>query len=276
METGTTDRLPVRIDSPDDPRISDYRGIRERDLIGRKGRFVAEGKVVLNVLLNSLYETESVLILENRLPGLADILRRVPASVPIYVAPRAVLDSVAGFPVHRGILAIGRTGPGRGASDLLGVRAAPATVLALIGITNHDNMGSIFRNAAAFGAAAVLLDSTCCDPLYRKSIRVSVGAALKVPFARAGNYSDLLEVMTDAGYQSLALSPRADTMLTTLSHPGRLALLLGTEGDGLPPDLLDRVATARIAMSDSLDSLNVATAGAIALHHFYGKRECSA
>jgi tRNA G18 (ribose-2'-O)-methylase SpoU len=263
-------RLPVRIDNAQDPRLSPYRDIKERDLIGRQGRFIAEGKVVLNLLVESRFETESVLVLENRLPGLEGIVRRLPDAVPVYVASRDVLDAVAGFPVHRGVLAIGRRPRGDAASDLLAGCAAPATVLALVGISNHDNMGAIFRNAAAFGVAAVLLDSTCCDPLYRKSIRVSVGAVLKVPFARAGRHDDLLRLLQDGGWQPLALSPRAGFDIAALTHPGRMAILLGTEGEGLPADLLRKVRTARIAMAAGLDSLNVATAGAIALHHFYG------
>lgn len=253
----------------DDPRIAAYRNIRERDLAGRAGRFVAEGKVVLKVLLESRFETESFLILENRLQGLMPILRQAQADVPIYVANRGVLDAVAGFPVHRGILAIGKRCDNLNAGELLACCSGRATVVALIGISNHDNMGAVFRNAAAFNAAAVLLDSTCCDPLYRKAIRVSVGAALKVPFAWVEDHHHMMSVLRETQFEPLALTPGAKTDLSDMPHPRRLALMLGTEGTGLPQDVLDQVSTAGIAMSSELDSLNVATAGAIALHHFY-------
>lgn len=263
---------PVRtetIHDPDDPRIAAYRHVRERDLAGRAGRFIAEGKVVLKVLLESRFETESILVLENRMAGLLPVLQAAPATVPIYVARREVMDAVAGFPIHRGILAIGKRQDDRCAEDLLGGLGDRATVIALIGISNHDNMGAIFRNAAAFDASAVLMDSTCCDPLYRKAIRVSVGAALNVPFARVDDHLRMLALLEQMRFEPFALTPGSDTGLTDLTHPGRLALLLGTEGPGLPQSVIDRCRTVRIEMSSGLDSLNVATAGAIALHHFH-------
>ncbi len=224
---------------------------------------------MLNVLLESRFETESVLVLENRLPGLLPLLQTAPSAVPVYVAHRDVMDAVAGFPIHRGILAIGKRQNDRHAEDLLGQLGDHATVIALIGISNHDNIGAISRNAAAFEASAILMDSTCCDPLYRKAIRVSVGAVLKVPFARVDSHQQMMTLLGETGFKMLALTPGANADVTELPHPGRLAVMLGTEGTGLPPDVLERAETARIAMSADLDSLNVATAGAIALHHFY-------
>ena len=174
----------IAIDDADDPRIAAYRDIRERDLVGRQGRFVAEGKVVLDVLFSAgRFEAELALILDSRLAGMAATLAKAPAGMPVYVASRPVMDAVAGFPMHRGVLAIGRRRDDETPRSPACRPAARALVIALVGISNHDNMGAIFRNAAAFGADAVLLDETCCDPLYRKAIRVSVGAALKVPFA---------------------------------------------------------------------------------------------
>ena len=128
-------------------------------------------------------------------------------------------------------------------------------------------MGGIFRNAAAFGADAVLLDETCCDPLYRKAIRVSVGASLIVPFARVRGPSRLLDVLVEAGFEPIALSPRGAEPISALRRPDRAALLLGTEGPGLPGEILDRTRTVRIPMAADFDSLNVATASGIALHH---------
>jgi tRNA G18 (ribose-2'-O)-methylase SpoU len=147
-----------------------------------------------------------------------------------------------------------------------------ALVVVLIGLSNHDNVGAIFRNAAAFGADAMLLDETCCDPLYRKAIRVSVGAALKVPFAIGDDATSIVALLDRAGFGQVALSPSGATNIRDASRPDRLALYLGTEGDGLPDDLLSRLQTVHIGMADSFDSLNVAAASAIALHHFSGAK----
>jgi tRNA G18 (ribose-2'-O)-methylase SpoU len=259
----------IRIDDPADPRVAPYLSIRERDLAGRQGRFIAEGKVVLNVLFSAArFATESALVLENRLPGLADTLRLAPASVPVFVAPQAVMDAVAGFHIHRGILAVGRKRDADDPEALVASLPERALVVVLIGLSNHDNVGAIFRNAAAFGADAVLLDQTCCDPLYRKAIRVSVGAALKVPFAVASDAGSIVELLDTAGFNQLALSPSGAADIRDAPRPDRLALYLGTEGDGLPESLMSRLQTARIGIAKGFDSLNVAAASAIALHHF--------
>lgn len=261
----------IRIDDADDPRLAPYRHIRERDLVGRQGRFVAEGKVVLRVLLSaSRFAAESVLVLENRLDGIAALLEKAPDGVPVYVASAAVMDAVAGFHVHRGVLAIGRRRAEPSHAELLAALPQRALVVCLVGISNHDNMGAIFRNAAAFGAHAVLLDATCCDPLYRKAIRVSVGAALKVPFARGGSGADLADELERRDFAMLALSPRGACEIGQVAPSPRMALFLGTEGDGLPETLLARMPTARIAMVEGFDSLNVAAASAIALHRLSG------
>jgi tRNA G18 (ribose-2'-O)-methylase SpoU len=260
---------PIRIDDPLDPRVAAYLDIRERDLAGRQGRFVAEGKVVLDMLLSaSRFSAESVLVLENRLPGLQDILRKAPADLPVYVAGSAVMDGIAGFHMHRGILAIGRKGDAPPAETLLHTLPADALVVVLVGIANHDNVGSIFRNAAAFGADAVLLDETCCDPLYRKAIRVSVGATLKVPFAFFADTAGFTATLARRDFAQFALSPRGRTDIREARKAKRLALYLGTEGEGLPDALLTCLQTVRIDMSPGFDSLNVAAASAIALHHF--------
>jgi len=257
------------IDDPADERIAAYRNIREKDVVGRQGCFVAEGKVVLNLLLSAArFRAESVLVLENRLAGLHDLLAKCPRGTPIYVAGAAVMDAVAGYPVHRGILAIGRRTVDLSVSDILARLGPRALLVTLCGIANHDNIGSIFRNAAAFGADAVLLDQTCCDPLYRKAIRVSVGAALKVPFARGGTISDLLHELETADIDIVALSPAGRTDIRIAARAKRLSLLLGSEGDGLPRAILDRLQTVRIPIASDFDSLNVATASGIALAHF--------
>ncbi|UVC17653.1 TrmH family RNA methyltransferase [Mesorhizobium onobrychidis] len=260
---------PIRIEDPQDPRVAAYLDIRERDLAGRQGRFVAEGKVVLEMLLAAKrFSAESVLVLENRLAGLDGTLRKAPADLPVYVTASEVMDRIAGFHMHRGILAIGRKGAAQPAEALLDTLPARALIVVLLGIANHDNMGSIFRNAAAFGADAVFLDATCCDPLYRKAIRVSVGAALKVPFASFTETIGFTAALDRLGFGQFALSPRGQTGIRDAKRTERLALYLGTEGEGLPESLLARLRTVRIDMAEGFDSLNVAAASAIALHYF--------
>jgi tRNA G18 (ribose-2'-O)-methylase SpoU len=139
----------------------------------------------------------------------------------------------------------------------------------LVGLANHDNVGAIFRNAAAFGADAVLLDGTSCDPLYRKAIRVSVGAALKVPFVRGGDAAQIFEAVRRHGFEPVALSPAGAEDIRSIGRAQRVALVLGTEGPGLPAALLGSLRTARIAMAPGFDSLNVAAASAIALHEMF-------
>ncbi len=260
----------IQIDDPGDPRIAAYRDIRERDLVGREGRFVAEGKVVLAALFSGRrFEAESVLVLENRLEGLADTLAAAPEGLPIYVASAAVMDAVAGFPMHRGILAVGRRRAPESLEGLLESLPPRAMVVVLVGLANHDNVGAIFRNAAAFGANAVLLDRTSCDPLYRKAIRVSVGAVLKVPFVRGGEAAHIFEAVRRYGFEPVALSPAGAEDIRSIGRPQRVALVLGTEGPGLPAALLASLRTVRIAMAPGFDSLNVAAASAIALHEMF-------
>lgn len=259
----------ISIDDPADPRVASYLSIRERDLVGRTGRFIAEGKVVLNVLFAAgRFEAESVLVLENRLQGLADTLRLAPPSMPVYVAPQAVLDAIAGFHIHRGILAVGRKRAADEPQALVASLPRRALVVVLVGLSNHDNVGAIFRNAAAFGANTVLLDAGCCDPLYRKSIRVSVGAALKVPFAIAPDAGTIAALLDREGFEQIALSPGGTADIRDAARPDRVAIYLGTEGEGLPESLMSRLRTMRIGMAPGFDSLNVAAASAIALHHF--------
>ena len=262
---------PIRIDNPADPRIAAYRDVRERDLVGREGLFIAEGEVVVRVLAGGTpHVPVSLLVAEKRLGGLASLIEALPADVPVYAASQEVMDGIAGFPMHRGILALGRRAPAAGAEALLAVAPARALVVVLFGVANHDNMGGIFRNAAAFGVDAVILDSDCCDPLYRKAIRVSVGAALTVPFARLERGEDALALLARLGFEALALSPAGTTPLAELRRAERMAVLLGSEGPGLPADVLAKARTVRIPMAGRLDSLNVATASGIVLHHLAG------
>ena len=256
----------IPIDDPADPRIEPFVKVRERDLVGRQERFIAEGEVVLAAAAERGV-IEAVLIDRKRADGLSPILQRLGPATPVYVAAQAVLDAVVGFHIHRGVLAIGLRPPEPDPAILLRGLPATSTVLALFGIGNHDNMGGLFRNAAAFGAGAVLLAEDCCDPLYRKAIRVSVGATLTTPFARFAPQSDPISVLEAAGFEPLALSPAGAERLIDLAPPRRAAVLLGSEGPGLSPALMARARTLAIPMSPGWDSLNVAVAGGIVLHH---------
>jgi tRNA G18 (ribose-2'-O)-methylase SpoU len=258
----------IPISDAADPRLAPYLQVRERDLVGRRGEFIAEGEVVIRVLLggDARCRASSLLVAQKRLARLEPLIEGLEA--PVYVAGQAVMDAVVGFHIHRGLLAHGLCPPDPGAEALLASLPRRAMVVALFGVSNHDNMGGVFRNAAAFGADAVLIDGACCDPFYRKAIRVSVGATLKVPFARLGAHDHALALLERAGFEAVALSPGAAAQLSDVARPDRVALLLGAEGPGLPADVLDRARPVGIAMAPGWDSLNVAAASAVVLHHF--------
>jgi tRNA G18 (ribose-2'-O)-methylase SpoU len=220
------------------------------------------------------FRVRSLLVEQRRGDALADVIEALGEEVSAYVVPQAVMDGVVGFAIHRGILALGERGVPLDAAAVLaapgGVGRGARLAVGLVGLTNHDNVGSVFRNAAAFGARGVLLDPATCDPLYRKSIRVSVGAAVVMPFARCASPDAMLDTIADAGWETLALSARGDETLDAVvtgpsSAQGRV-LLLGTEGDGLPEAILSRARRVRIDMAPTLDSLNVAVASGIALY----------
>ena len=260
--------------------------IRERELTrGHGARFIVEGKVTLETLLRrSNFKPESLFLAESRIKPLSGLLEHVPDGVPVYIAPQSIMDEVAGFHIHRGILACGWKGQQRSPSELLrdiehgisgGTRASAAdtlinaseqTLLCLMELSNHDNVGACFRNAAAFGADGIILDEASCDPLYRKSIRVSAGTALTVPFAHGGTGPGIFTTLDIQGFDIWCLTPRADAApISSLKRPKKLALVLGAEGYGLPADLLARGTQVRIPMTDGFDSINFATAGAIAM-----------
>ena len=243
-----------------------YSRIRERDLIGRDGLFVAEGKIVLSMLAQSSdYELQSVLLLESRLQPNADLLNSIADDIPVYSVKQQVLDSIAGFHVHRGVLAIGRKTRTLSLADMLASNAEDSLIVVMSGISNHDNVGSIFRNAAAFSANGVILDDQCCDPLYRKAVRVSVGGVLTVPWTKDRAIHSIIGALNANNYAIAALSPSGKRLVQDLPAKGKRALLLGSEGHGLPSALLARLDTYRIPMSRDFDSLNVATASGIAL-----------
>ncbi|WP_312783423.1 RNA methyltransferase [Brevundimonas sp.] len=259
----------IPVSDIEDLRVSAFRDVKERDLTGRQGLFVAEGEVVLRVLASpaSRCAPVAVLIAEKRLEALGEILERLPDDVPIHTAPQDVLDGVAGFHLHRGILALGRKPEALDLEGFLDSLPDRAVVVGACGVGNHDNMGGLFRNAAAFGAAGLLLDTNCCDPFYRKAIRVSVGAVLRTPFVEGPKASDMVAALQARGFEVLALTPSAAEALSELKPAPRTAILLGSEGPGLPADVIGRCRPLGIRMSGGFDSLNVAATSAVALHH---------
>ena len=259
---------PIIIDDLEDPRVAAYRDIRERDLTGRQGLFIAEGEVVVRGLASAASRCRplSLLLAEKRVAALDDVIQTLPPGTPVYVARQPVLDRIAGFELHRGILALGEKPAPPALAELLADVGSQDVFVVASGIGNHDNMGGLFRNAAAFGAKAVLLDATCCDPFYRKAIRVSVGAVLRTPFAIAEG-EVIVDALQQAGVEVLALTPSATERLSDYRRTGAVALVLGSEGPGLPRKLIERCRPIGIAMAGGFDSLNVAATSAVALHH---------
>ena len=267
----------IPISRPDDPRIAAYRDVRDRDLARDDGHFIVEGAIALERLATAgRFPLSSLLLAESRLAPLEQLIARLEPAIPVYAAPQPVMDAIAGFPIHRGVLALARRREPETPNQILAsLPAGPLTVLVLIGLANHDNTGACFRNAAALGAFAVLLDETSCDPLYRKSIRVSSGAALSLPFAQSGDGAALLAALAAANITPWLLSPTDAAPLHTLDPPERVAIVLGAEGHGLPAALLAGHRRVGIPMANGMDSLNVATAGAVALAHVLARRPTS-
>ena len=207
-------------------------------------------------------------MLENRIDGLGDLLERMDPECPIYVAGREVLDAAVGFAMHRGLLAVGRHVL-RLRRLMIFLRSCPSKRCwwprAVFPITTISAASSAMLGV--FGADAIVLDGACCDPLYRKAIRVSVGAALRVPFFRAGSLGGLVDMLSQNGFEVAGLSPHGAETLSAYAPGRRLALLAGTEGEGLPAKIIQRIKTLKIEQAPGMDSLNVATATGIALWH---------
>ncbi len=262
---------PVR--SLTDPRLAAYRDVRDARLRDREGLFLVEGRLGVERLLSgSRHKTRSVFVTDTALRALRPLLEPA-VGLPVYLAPPDLMHEVVGYPMHRGCLAVAERGEPLDADALLArVGAGRATLLALEDVSNPDNVGGILRNALALGASGALLSAGCADPLYRKSIRVSMGASLRLPWARAADLPGALARLRQAAFRVLALVTDADAEALVPGRVGdaeRTVLLLGGEGFGL-----SRAARAasdarvRIPMAAGVDSLNVATASGIALHHF--------
>jgi tRNA G18 (ribose-2'-O)-methylase SpoU len=275
-----------RIDCATDPRLALYRHVRDGDLLRERGLFVAEARLIVKrAIEDRRYVVRSLLVNDAALRDLAPALDRLEASVPVLVCRTDDFLQVTGFHIHRGCLALVER-PVATPVDHLIYRAQALVVLEAV--ANADNVGGVFRNAAAFGADGVLLSPTCCDPLYRKAIRTSMGAVLSVAFARVdeADWPGVLTRVRAAGATIVALTPREPSEalddfaarwgragVRLGSDPGptparpRIALVVGAEGGGLSP-AVEAAADyrVRIPISDRVDSLNLAVAAGIALH----------
>jgi tRNA G18 (ribose-2'-O)-methylase SpoU len=263
--------MTTRIHNPGDPRLLPYCGIRDSELLRRHGLFVAEGRLVVQRVLESRrFRVASIMLSDAALLALEPVVSVHAPETDLYVCDGAVFRQVAGFNVHRGCLALVERPPAADWRALLPPGGRASLVIILEGVTNADNVGSVFRNAAALGADAVLLSPTSCDPLYRKAVRTSMGATLRVPFASLAPWPDALERLAGAGYTLAALTPhleaQAPAPFSAAPRPRRLALLLGSEGPGLTRTALSRASVRlRIPTTTAVDSLNLGVACGIAL-----------
>lgn len=267
----------IHVEDPGDPRLADYahlkdEGVRARDREGARDHFIAEGELVVRRLLSSRFKTRSVLVSHEHLDRVADALQTLTPDVPVLLAPRAVIAAIAGFPFHRGILASGVREGGLSVDEVIG---ASSVLVVLEDLTNHDNIGSIFRSTGALGGdrPGVILSPGCCDPLYRKSLRVSTGLALHVRYARAPSWPGVLGDMRRAGFETIALTPDAgaEDLDETRTPGAKYALVLGSEGPGLTRGAMEACAhRVRIPIHARADSLNVGVAAAVALHGLVG------
>lgn len=258
----------VEVDDPADPRLADYRDLREVQLRkhqeAEQGLFIAEGEKVVRRACEAGFEVRSFLMAPRWVEGLADVLDASDASC--YVVPEAMAELVTGFHVHRGALASLRRRPLLSVPEVL---EAARTVVMLEDIVDHTNIGACFRSAAALGVDAVLLSPRCADPLYRRSIKVSMGSVFSLPYARIAEWYDAVTALSDAGFTTVALTLADDAMDVADAFAGedKVALLLGTEGHGLSrrwTESADRRAV--IPMGAGIDSLNVAAAAAVACY----------
>jgi len=268
------------VESLDDERVVDYRNVRDADLRRRSGLFMAEGRLVVELLVrSSRYRANSIFVTPRSFAALQPALAQLPPGTPVYQARQEVFNGIVGFDLHRGCLAVGDIGPSVAPESMLQkIPEGPSTLAILEGLTNTENIGGVFRNAMAFGVDGVLLCPRSCDPLYRKSIRVSMGGTLRVPYARIDDWPNQLGALRDRGYQIVALdlSPDAIPLPNLEQESGlgrRVALLVGTEGRGVSTCAIEQADySLRIPMAVGVDSINVATASGIAMQWFHARR----
>ena len=248
----------VEVDEPHDPRLVDFPGLRLRD-DRRHDHFVAEGRSAVAELVRSPYPVRSVLVLARKADQVVPLVEHL--DVPVYLAPEPVLRATIGFNLHRGIIASADRLPERSVAEVVdGAR----TIAVLERLNDHENMGVLFRSARALGVDAVVLDPETADPLYRRCVRVSMGHALHVPYARVTAWPDAIDDLKAAGFTIAALTPDGCVDVRDVDA-AKVAFLLGAEGPGLSDAALARSdVRAAIPMVDGVDSLNVATAASIA------------
>lgn len=250
------------IDDPSDPRLSDYVGLSDRQTM-RLGHFIAEGPMVVARLLGSGWPVRSVLVTARRRAAVD-----VPEQIPVFIAPQDVMNAVVGYNIHRGVLAAGTRRPPADPASLI---ATSRSIALLDAVNDHENLGVIFRSAAAFGLDAVLLSAQCSDPLYRRCLRVSMGHALDVPFAWIDSTTEAIDRLQAAGFTVIGLSTSVDAVeLASVSRRvarDKTAIVAGSEASGLADSVLAAVdVVATIPMHSGVDSLNVAAALSIALY----------
>ncbi|QGU03989.1 TrmH family RNA methyltransferase [Corynebacterium comes] len=270
--------MRIRIDDPADPRLDDVRDLKRSDnrpdLPGGKGLVIAEGPLVVGRLLESRFPVRCLV----GFPGKLDAFLAetdVPGNLPIYEVSREVLAEVAGYDMHRGLLAAADRAP---EPELAEILSSARTVVVLEGVGDHENIGSMFRNAAGMGVDAVLFGNGCADPLYRRVVRVSMGHVLRTPYAHlTGSYTTWqrsLQELADAGFHLVSLTPDpgaehlADALVDEQGEPWpKVALLVGAEGPGLTEHAMRATdVRARIPMAPGTDSLNLATSAAVAFY----------
>ena len=258
----------VFLNSAADPRLADYRALTDVELRRRtepaEGIFIAEGELVMRRAVRAGYPMRSALTSERWLPTVLPLVSDIDA--PVYVGSEELLREITGFHVHRGALAAMARLPLPGVESVI---STARRVVVLEDVNSHTNVGAIFRCAAGLGMDAVLLSPSCADPLYRRSVRVSMGEVFAIPYARFGGWPAGLRDLASSGFELLALTPDASaTSIDELRHPddARLALLLGAEGPGLSARVLAATRPVRIPMRNGVDSLNVAAAAAVACY----------
>ncbi len=256
----------VRIDQRSDPRIAPYADVGDHGRLASAGLFVAEGRIVVRRLIaDATFPVESVLVTPPARAALDDVLARLAA--PVYVADQAIVNNITGFNFHRGCLALARRPAATLSIDAL---SSASRLLALEAVGNPDNIGGLFRTALALGAGGIVLDAASGDPLYRKAIRTSMAATLRVPFARVDDFPGACAALRSRGFRLVALTPSPDARSideVTRQRHERLVLMLGAEGAGLTEETMALAdLRVRIPVDPRADSLNVVAAAAIALH----------
>jgi len=263
--------VQIPITDPADPRLGDYRALKDITLRRRiepeRGLFMAESAEVIERAVGARCKMRSLLTSELWLERLQPVLAAVGPDVPVYIGDREILRAIAGFNVHRGAIAAMERPPLRALDDVL---RGTKRIVILEDIVDHTNVGAIIRGAAGLGVDAVLVSPRCADPLYRRSVRVSMGTVFQVPWTRIEPWPQALDLLRDQGFTiaAMALTETAtdlDVFAERLGPKDRLALLLGTEGHGLTPHSVNLAdAAVRIPMAGGVDSLNVAAAAAVA------------